>query len=89
MAWGSRNFQLTDVPNAGTPAATGRDIAIISGDRATITPLGRISLEAFRSGNGFAIPLARLAQFRAARLVLVLRGAGRAQTFTIAIGGRS
>jgi hypothetical protein len=50
--------------------------------------LGRLSLDAFRAGNGFAIPLARLADFRAARLVLVLRGGGRAQTFTLALGGR-
>ena len=40
MAWGSRNFQLTQVPNAGVVAAADRDIAITSGDRAAITPLG-------------------------------------------------
>jgi hypothetical protein len=40
MAWGSRNFQLTEAPNAGIPAAAERDITITSGDRAAISPLG-------------------------------------------------
>ena len=50
--------------------------------------LGRLDLEAFRSGNGFAIPLDRLARFGAGRLVVVLRGAARGQSFAIAMGGR-
>lgn len=50
--------------------------------------LGHIGLDAFRSGSGFAIPLERLARFRAARIVLILRGAGRALPFTLAFGGR-
>lgn len=65
------------------PAASWLEIFDMQGKR-----LGRVSLETFRSGNGFAIPLRRLADFRAARLVLILRGGGRMQTFTLALGGR-
>jgi hypothetical protein len=49
--------------------------------------LGRLDLAAFRSGNGYAVPLARLGRFGASRLLLVLRGAGRAKPFTLAFGG--
>ena len=53
--------------------------------------LASLDLEPFRegSGGGFAIPLERFARLGAARLVLVLRGAGRAQPFTLVLGGRS
>ena len=37
---GSRNCQPTWVPNAGIWAATDRGITIMSGDRATVTPVG-------------------------------------------------
>ena len=50
--------------------------------------LGAIDLEAFRLGDGYAIPLDRLARFGSQRLVLVLRGAGAAKPFTLFLGGR-
>lgn len=50
--------------------------------------LGRLDLDAFRSGNGFAIPLDRLGRYGAARVVVVLRGAAGIRPFTLAVGGR-
>ena len=50
--------------------------------------LGMLELEAFRSGDGYAVPLDRLARFGRKRLVLVLRGAGAAKPFTLFLGGR-
>src|SRR5258706_13518848 len=38
--WGSRNCQPTDVPKAGICAATDCGITIMSGDRATVMPVG-------------------------------------------------
>ncbi|GEM_PF-2213709 len=47
-----------------------------------------LSLEGYRSGDGFAIPLEILQRLGSSRLVLVLRGAGRVQPFSLNIGGR-
>lgn len=49
--------------------------------------LGVLDLEAFRIGEGYAIPLDRLARFGRNRLVLVLRGAGAVKPFTLFLGG--
>src|SRR5450432_887098 len=38
--WGRRNCQPTSVPKAGICAATDRGITIMSGDLATVTPVG-------------------------------------------------
>jgi hypothetical protein len=48
-----------------------------------------LALEAYRTGNGFAIPLEAFRKSGAARLLLVLRGAGRVQPFTLILGGQS
>lgn len=70
---------------SGVPAAAGGwlDVFDLRGRW-----LGRIDLAPFRTGSGFAIPLDRLARFGASRLVLILRGAGKARPFTLALGGR-
>jgi hypothetical protein len=70
---------------SGAPAAAGGwlDVFDLRGRW-----LGRIDLAPFRTGSGFAIPLDRLARFGASRLVLILRGAGKARPFTLALGGR-
>ena len=39
--WGSRNFQLTEVPKAGDRAAAGRGIAMTSAVLASVMPDGR------------------------------------------------
>lgn len=47
-----------------------------------------LSLEAYRSGSGFAVPLAYFRACDRHGLVLVLRGAGPMQSFHLNIGGR-
>ncbi|MEO7777428.1 MAG: hypothetical protein ABIY63_07850, partial [Fibrobacteria bacterium] len=47
-----------------------------------------LSLEEFRSGEGFAIPLGLLKRFGTSRLVLILRGGGRVQPFSMNLGGQ-
>ncbi len=51
--------------------------------------MGSLELDAFRVGDGFAIPLDRFARYGTSRLVIVLRGAGRVQPFTLVLGGHS
>lgn len=49
--------------------------------------LGKLDLDAFRSGGGYLIPLKSLERFGAGRVALMLRGASRALPFTVALGG--
>jgi hypothetical protein len=50
--------------------------------------LGRLDLEAFRSGSGFLIPLRSMERFGAGRVVLMLRGTGQMPAFSLVLGGR-
>lgn len=51
--------------------------------------MASIRLDGFRQGGGFAIPIGYFLKFGRHRIVLVLRGAGRMQSFTFNAGGRS
>jgi len=49
----------------------------------------RLSLEEFRNGAGFAIPIGYFQKFGRHGLVLVLRSAGRMHSFSLSVGGQS
>jgi hypothetical protein len=48
-----------------------------------------IPLDRFREGGGFAIPIDWFRRFARHRLVLVLRAAGRMQSFNLNVGDRT
>ena len=48
----------------------------------------RVHLEQFRKGSDYAIPIEFLRRLGMGRLVLVLRGAGKPQSFSLYLGGR-
>jgi hypothetical protein len=74
-------------PGAGR-ASPGRDGARLD----VFDPMGRLllslDLSRYRRDGGFAVPLEMLRRLAAARVVVVLRGAGRPVPFTLALGGR-